>query len=103
MGTTECGLCPLGHAPYLPDVAPSDFHLFPNLKQFVSGKRFASSEEVEAAVDGYSHSPPDSPFRRGILMLEKRRTKCVGVKGDYVEIKNHFNCKSRSFIARPFH
>jgi hypothetical protein len=32
----------LGH----PDLAPSDFHLFLNLKKFVSIKRFMSSAEV---------------------------------------------------------
>jgi Transposase. len=37
----------LGH----PDLAPSDFHLFPNLKKFVSGKHFASDEEVEGTLD----------------------------------------------------
>lgn len=75
----------LGHPPYSPDLAPSDFHLFPNLKKFISGKRFASNKEVEGAVDGYFHSLPDSHFREGIQMLEKRWTKCVEVKGDYVE------------------
>ena len=37
----------LGH----PDLAPSDFHLFPSMKKFVFGKCFASNEEVERAVD----------------------------------------------------
>ena len=40
----------LGH----PDLGPSDFHLFPHQKKFVSGKHFASNEEVERAVDIYS-------------------------------------------------
>lgn len=75
----------LDHPPYSPDLAPSDFHLFPNLKKFVSGKRFASNEEVERAVDEYFHNLPDSHFREGILMLEKRWIKCVELKGDYVE------------------
>lgn len=75
----------LGHPPYSPDLAPSDFHLFPNLKKFVSGKRFVSNEEVEKAVDEYFDNLPESHFREGILKLEKRWTKCVEVKGDYVE------------------
>ncbi|XP_014481491.1 PREDICTED: histone-lysine N-methyltransferase SETMAR-like [Dinoponera quadriceps] len=75
----------LGHPPYSPDLAPSDFHLFPNLKKFVSGKHFASNEEVERAVDEYFNSLPESHFREGVLMLEKRWIKCVEVKGDYVE------------------
>ena len=48
--------------PYSPDLAPSDFHLFPNLKKFVSGKCFVSNEEVERVVDEYFNSLPDSHF-----------------------------------------
>uniref|UniRef100_A0A034WT27 Histone-lysine N-methyltransferase SETMAR n=1 Tax=Bactrocera dorsalis TaxID=27457 RepID=A0A034WT27_BACDO len=40
----------LEHPPYSPDSAPSDFHLFPELKKFMSGKRFSSKEEVLTAV-----------------------------------------------------
>src|SRR5436190_22178427 len=43
----------LPHAPYSPDLAPSDYFLFPNLKKWLGGKRFANNEEVESAVDGY--------------------------------------------------
>ncbi|GIY64426.1 putative DD34D transposase [Caerostris darwini] len=46
----------LDHPPYSPDLAPSDFHLFQDLRKFVSGKRFASNEEVEIAVDEYIHN-----------------------------------------------
>jgi len=38
----------LEHSPYSSDLAPSDFHLFPNLKKFVTGKRFGSNEEVSS-------------------------------------------------------
>jgi len=38
----------LEHPPYSPDLAPSDFHLFLNLKKFVAGKHFRSNEEVIA-------------------------------------------------------
>ncbi|GFV21890.1 histone-lysine N-methyltransferase SETMAR [Trichonephila clavipes] len=60
---------------YSPDLAPSDLHLLPNLKKFVSGKRYSSSTEVERAIDGYFHSLPEYHFQEGILMLEKRWTK----------------------------
>ncbi|UYV77164.1 hypothetical protein LAZ67_14003472 [Cordylochernes scorpioides] len=55
------------------------------LKKLVSGERFVSNEEVKRAVDEYFDSLPDSRFWEGILILEKRWTKCVKVKGDYVE------------------
>ncbi|UYV72968.1 hypothetical protein LAZ67_10001302 [Cordylochernes scorpioides] len=62
----------LDHPSYSPDLAPSDFHLLPYLKKYVSGKCFAFNEDVERAVDEYSNSSlPDFHFLEGILILEK--------------------------------
>jgi histone-lysine N-methyltransferase SETMAR len=33
-----------------PGLAPSDFHLFPTLKEFLGGTRFKSDEEVKDAL-----------------------------------------------------
>ncbi|GBM18427.1 hypothetical protein AVEN_72760-1 [Araneus ventricosus] len=38
------------HPPYSPDLAPSDFHLFLKLKEFLGGKPFGSDEELENEV-----------------------------------------------------
>ena len=40
------------HPPYAPDLAPSDFHLFLNLKKFMSGQRqhFQNDSEAEMSV-----------------------------------------------------
>jgi histone-lysine N-methyltransferase SETMAR len=43
----------LEHPSYSPDLAPSDFCLFPKLKLFLAGQRFASNQEAIAAVEGY--------------------------------------------------
>ncbi len=40
-----------GHSPYLPDLAPNDYHLFSHLKKEVGGKRFATCEELIAEVN----------------------------------------------------
>jgi histone-lysine N-methyltransferase SETMAR len=32
---------------YSPDLAPSDFHFFPKLKEFLGGRRFKIGEEVK--------------------------------------------------------
>jgi hypothetical protein len=41
----------LPHPPYSPDLAPSDFFLFPNLKKQLKGIHFDSDEEVILACD----------------------------------------------------
>ena len=37
-------------APYSPDLAPSDFHLFLHLKKFLGGKRFDDDDDLKDAV-----------------------------------------------------
>ena len=43
----------LPHPPYSPDLAPSDFYLFPNLKGWLQGERNSSNKEVKWEADGY--------------------------------------------------
>ena len=50
---TECGFEVLPHPPYSPDMAPSDFYLFPKLKSNLRGTQFGSKEGVIAAVNEY--------------------------------------------------
>jgi len=73
------------HPPYSPDLAPSDFCLFPKLKLFLAGQRFSTNQETIAAVDGYFADLTKNQFREGIMALEHRWNKCISLKGDYVE------------------
>jgi histone-lysine N-methyltransferase SETMAR len=41
----------LDNAPYSPDLAPSDYHLFPGLKKQLKGRHFSSDAEVIAATE----------------------------------------------------
>ena len=36
------------HAPYSPDLAPSDYFISPNLKKWLGGQRFSKDEEMES-------------------------------------------------------
>ena len=50
---TECGFEILPHPPYSPDMAPSDFSLFPKLKSHLPGKQYGRNEGVIEAVNEY--------------------------------------------------
>jgi histone-lysine N-methyltransferase SETMAR len=39
----------LDHPPYSPDLAPSDYHLFPGLKKQLKGRHFSSDAVIAAA------------------------------------------------------
>jgi len=43
----------LDHPPYSPDLALSDYHLFPGLKKRLKGRHFSSHAEVIAAAELY--------------------------------------------------
>lgn len=75
----------LPHPAYSPDLAPSDYHLFPKLKIFLSGKKFNSNEDVIQEVNAYFEDLEETHFREGIEKLQKRWGKCVELRGDYVE------------------
>jgi len=39
--------------PYSPDLSPSDFFLFPNMKKWLAGKKFTLNAEIIAETDAY--------------------------------------------------
>ncbi|GFX95216.1 histone-lysine N-methyltransferase SETMAR [Trichonephila clavipes] len=57
----------LDHAPYNPDLAPSDFHLFRYLKH--GAKRFSDNEEVKAAVNSWLSDQAVDFFEEGFQNL----------------------------------
>lgn len=81
----QCGFKILPHPAYSPDLAPSDFYLFPQLKAQLRGRKFETDDDVIGAVEAFLGSCDKNWFRTGLMMLEKRWMKCIEVKGDYVE------------------
>jgi len=87
---TRCTLQQLGwevlpHPPYSSDLAPSDFHLFGPLKEFLGGQHFSTDDEVKQAVLGW-FSRTDKAFNaEAFQALVKRLDKCINVAGEYVE------------------
>jgi len=75
----------LKHPPYSPDLAPSDFCLFPKLKLFLAAQRFSSNQEATAAVEGYFADLTKNHYRGGIMALDHRWNKYISLKGDNVE------------------
>lgn len=49
----DAGFELMEHPPYSPDLAPSDFYLFPRLKVCLRGQKFEDDEAVVAAVHGF--------------------------------------------------
>ena len=74
-----------GHKPYSLDLAPSDFHLFRELKAWLGGQRFAANDELQDALKTYLSLLAAYFFAEGIEKLVTRYDKCLKHYGDYVE------------------
>jgi len=75
----------LTHPPYSPDLAPSDFFLFSDLKRMLAGKKFKSNDEVISETEAYFDEKEKSYYKSGIEKLENRYTRCIALEGNYVE------------------
>lgn len=75
----------VSHPPYSPDLAPSDFHLFPELKKNLGGTQFQTDEEVQNAVVSFLHGQAAEFYDSGLKKWVPRMQKCIQRNGDYVE------------------
>ena len=73
------------HPAYSPDLAPSDYFLFPNLKKDIRGHHFRSNEEVMVAVEEWVRDKDPGFFSSGLMALEHRWSKCIILEGNYIE------------------
>uniref|UniRef100_A0A8D0BMD3 Transposase n=1 Tax=Salvator merianae TaxID=96440 RepID=A0A8D0BMD3_SALMN len=72
----------LDHPPYSPDLAPSDYFLFPNLKKSLKECQCLSDLEVIAAAEQHFRDQTSEFFLEG---LGKFQAQCVELQGEYVE------------------
>ena len=74
----------LPHPPYFPDLAPSDYWLFVDLKKMLQGKR-CGSNEVILETEAYFEAKDKSFYKKDIKLLEKHWNQCITLEGDYVD------------------
>ena len=72
------------HAPYLPDLAPADFWLFPTVKAAISGVHI-KDDSVPTEWERVCRMLPSSAFRVSFQKWEERHRKCIRIEGDYVK------------------
>ena len=85
------------HPAYSPDLAPSDYFLFPNLKKDIRGCHFRSNEEVVAAVEEWVRDKDPGFFSSGLTALEHRWSKCIILE----KKKRSISPRNKFFIASP--
>jgi hypothetical protein len=85
----------LSHPPYSPDLAPSDFWLFPKLKMGLRGRRFAAVEDIKENADARLHAIKED-FHQCYSNWIDRCNRCV-----CVQMEN--TSKAIKFVNHGFH
>lgn len=75
----------LRQPPYSPDIAPSDFWLFPKLKIPLKGKRFDDVEQIKQNATKDLLAIPKDEFKKCFQKWEERWNKVVAYGGEYFE------------------
>lgn len=81
----QAGFVELNHPAYSPDIAPTDYYLFSNLKKFLRGKNFSSCDEAIQAVEDYLDDLDSDFFCQGIESLCDRWQRVVASQGQYIQ------------------
>ena len=74
----------LPHPPYSPDLAPSDFHLFRSLQNFLNGKKFDSMEACKNYLDQFIAQKDAIFWKNGIHKIPYRWQKVIEQNGKYI-------------------
>ena len=86
------GIKTVPHSPDSPDLAPSDFCLFPKLR----GCRYETIEEMKEAVTKVIDTPTQEEFHRAFQKLLERYNKCIVAGGYYFEGDYHVSTINKS-------
>jgi hypothetical protein len=73
----------LHHPPYLPELAPADYFLFPKFKFPLKVRHFQTVEEIQCAVTRELNNISKTPFLEGIKKLKESANRCTDQGGMY--------------------
>ena len=75
----------LHHPPYLPNLAPCDFFLFPKLKWILKGTHFQGVEDIKTSMTRHLKTITKDEFSECFKAWSKRMEKCIKANGEYFE------------------
>jgi histone-lysine N-methyltransferase SETMAR len=78
------GVKTIPHPPYLPDLAPAEFFLFPRVKYKLAGQTL-TQESFKNSWEGVVRTIPKDNFTATFRQWMERCEKCVRIGGNYLE------------------
>jgi hypothetical protein len=73
------------HPPYSPDLAPSDFYLFGDVKRCLAGLSFEDADQLLAAVEGVLDGIEKVTLQAVFLEWMDRLRECIATNGEHTE------------------
>jgi hypothetical protein len=73
------------HPPYLPDLAPCDFALFPKLKMKLKRRRFETVFEIQKEWQEVLDIVKENDYHGAFDELKKPWDLCISSQGDHFE------------------
>ena len=67
----------MSHPPYSPDLAPSDYHLFRSLQNFLIGKNFSNNDDLKSQLAEFFAIKDQKFHQHRIMKLPGRWEKVI--------------------------
>ena len=75
----------LEHLAYSPDLAPSDFFLFPKIKEILKGRHFDDNDDIRSNTMAALKAIPQNQFQNCFEGWTRRWDWCTSFQGEYSE------------------
>jgi len=73
------------HPAYSPELAPSDFFLFPNIKEILKGRHFDDTEDIRSNTSAALKAIPQNQFQNCFEGWTRCWHRCIVSQGEYFE------------------
>jgi hypothetical protein len=73
------------HPTYSCDLTPCDFFLIPKMKLKLKGRRFDTSEEIQAESQTVFNTPTEKDFQEEFQKQRRRWDRCLHAGGNYFD------------------
>ena len=77
----ELGWEVMSHPPYSPDLAPSDYHFFRSLQNFLNGKNLSNNDDLKSHLIEFFAAKDQEFYQRWIMKLPERWQKVIEQNG----------------------
>ena len=95
----DCGFKQLDHSPYSPDLAPSDYYLFPNLKKHLKGARLEDLNSVKVPPNSSSRNEKIAFIFRVSEAWRTNKVDVLELRGTI--LKNEISFRFISILIMP--